>query len=929
LLVKALFFNFFNLRKMIHKFLFILRFYKNSSLRKLLIILIFISIQIITHSLFAIDVIVKSNIIDENLTYDKPVEIHITSNNKPFINGKVSLNNTDAWLFFDNIRPSVVIDSFTSDILIKGLPFNNGINGRIAIYGQGSVVMPHGNDFKPVIIYTGENFTGDSLQLEIHTYYNNLGKFDNSVKSFKLKRGYMATFATNADGTGYSRVFIADKEDIILNVMPAELSSTVSFIRVFKHQWVSKKGWCGWNANEIKKINVTCYYDWNVGGTTTLNYEYTPIRQKSDWPSWNDINSKQNVSHLLGFNEPDQTDQANMTLDQMLEQWPNMMKSGLRIGSPAWANPWGGKGGNLFDFIKKCDELNYRVDFIALHCYWGGKTPQNWYNDLKYLHEATGRPLWITEWNNGANWTTEWWPDNTHALSDVNAQKQLNDLKGILQVLDTAHFVERYFIYNWVQDCRAMILADTLTPAGKYYAANPSKIGYNSINDRIPKWNYFLPKVSCQYLNLSDKLRLDWTNPNGDLCKNYIIEKSINGATYDTIFKGNDINITNYLDTINRNISGTIYYKVSLLNLNGEYLKSNIISFYQIGGTDSIKFGKFLVGNTDWVTSLFNTQFTKNPMVFFGILSYNNSYPMAIRASNIKNNSFKFCSNTWPYLNNPQLSKIDTIAVLAINPGNYNFGGLKAEAKSVSSVSRTWKTVTFNEPFSTVPVVFCNIITNTNSIPLTLAVKNVTVNGFDLCLKSEEANTSFLLPESVNYFAIEPGKGIILNNPVTVGRSVEGSGIKSTPVEISYDSTYSKPILFAGLQTSMDNFAATLRYKIKSKSIFELYKVRESSYSVTPAKTDEFGWMIIDFSENQNTGLYSNSINSKFKIYPNPVSEILYFDYEKPVNIQIINMAGNVILKKEKIKFINISDLSSGVYILDIENQMPLKFIKK
>src|SRR5665647_255712 len=126
-----------------------------------------------------------------------------------------------------------------------------------------------------------------------------------------------------------------------------------------------------------------------------------------------------------------------------------MLRTGLRIGSPACTNfSW------LYQFMDSCKARNYRVDYVAVHGYWGGKTPQNWYNDLKYIHDRTGRPIWITEWNNGANWTSEWWP------SDVPSQqaKQLADIKGILTVLDTAHFIERYSIYNWVEDKRAMIL---------------------------------------------------------------------------------------------------------------------------------------------------------------------------------------------------------------------------------------------------------------------------------------------------------------------------------------------------------------------------------------------------------------------------------------------------------------------------------------
>ena len=54
----------------------------------------------------------------------------------------------------------------------------------------------------------------------------------------------MATLATAADGTGYSRVFIADDKDLEFSIMPALLDKSISFIRVFDWEWVSKKGWC-------------------------------------------------------------------------------------------------------------------------------------------------------------------------------------------------------------------------------------------------------------------------------------------------------------------------------------------------------------------------------------------------------------------------------------------------------------------------------------------------------------------------------------------------------------------------------------------------------------------------------------------------------------------------------------------------------------
>lgn len=139
--------------------------------------------------------------------------------------------------------------------------------------------MPFGYYFRPLTVYTEEGCTGSSMELPIHIYHNNLGEFDDVIQSFRLKRGYMATFANSQDGSGYSRVFIADREDLVMDRMPAELKGTVSFIRIFKYEWVSKKGKAGWNPHDI---NATSYYDWNIGGNSSSDVEYVAIRQNGD-----------------------------------------------------------------------------------------------------------------------------------------------------------------------------------------------------------------------------------------------------------------------------------------------------------------------------------------------------------------------------------------------------------------------------------------------------------------------------------------------------------------------------------------------------------------------------------------------------------------------------------------------------------------------
>lgn len=893
-----------------------------STVRHLITILLVI-ISGMTASLFAVQNETLVGLVDENRVLSTPMELHLTSADAPMINSTVSLNHEDAWLFFDNIRPSDVIENYAASIQIDGVQLNIGVNGRIAIYGYGTVIMPHGASFKPLTVYTEEEFGGTSQQLVIHLYHNSLNEFNNAIKSFKLKRGYMATFANKADGSGYSRVFIADKEDLEFTTIPKELYGTTSFIRVFKHQWVNKKGKAGWDPH---KISATTYYDWNIGGNSSTDVEYVAIRQNGGWPSWSDINAKPHISHVLGYNEPDRPDQSNMTLQQVMDGWPGMYQSGLRVGSPAWSNAY---SNDFFSFLDQCDELNYRVDFVALHCYWGGKPAINWYNDLKSIHDRTGRPLWITEWNNGANWTTEYWPDDTWELTPKNAQKQLNDMTGILQVLDTASFVERYFIYDWVEDRRAMVLADTLTPAGKYYSENKSQIGYTSKNEVIPHWNYSDPELSIRYLTLSNSFRLSWTDSNGEQSTRYKLERKVNDDDYEIVYDSDDITVSSFLDPLNSEFGGTVSYRLSLLTQQGNVMLSNEVSYYQTGGSGFIQFGNFDVNNADWSTAYFSELYDDDPLVILGISSHNNAFPITKRATNITNSRFKFHLEPWAYLNNPVMASSENLAAMTLPSGNYDFFGLKAEANAVEDIDQEWLTVQFDQEFSKVPVVFCSIISNSTLQPLTVAIRNVSKTEFEVSMKPEEAYSGLIFPETINFLAIEPGLGAIVDKRITVGRSEEESGMTSTPVELEYDSSYTEPAFFAGLQSAADDFASTLRYSLTGEHHIDIQKQREFSGGISSMKEDQFGWLVIDLAPGQIIeGIDDYNIKT-IHLYPNPVVDVINLYLDQSTNIEIFDLTGQKHIDVHTIDKIDASTLPAGIYVLKAEGRVPAKFIKQ
>lgn len=883
-----------------------------------------------TSSVFAINKEIVESVNSKNIELTTPIEYHITNSENAISNSTISLNHTDAWLFFDNITPSTAISQYLNSVQVNGQQFVNGGNGRVAIYANGTVILPHGSGFKPLTVFTNENFEGESAQYNIHTYHNNLGVFNNAIKSFKLKRGYMATFASNADGSGFSRVFIADTEDLEINQLQPELNGRTSFIRIFKHQWVNKKGKAGWNPDDI---GATSYYDWNIGGSTSDNYEYAAIRQNGGWPSWSSINSKLDISHLLGFNEPDRPDQSNMSMQEMISQWPNFMKSGLRLGSPAFSGEWNAApgGGNLFDFVDKCDELGYRVDFVAVHCYWV-KSPQQWYNDLKYIYERTGRPLWITEWNNGANWTTEWWPDSDRSYTTANAQKQLNDIKGILEVFDTAHFVERYFIYDWVQDCRAMVLNGEPTLAGKYYAEKASPIAYNSKNEVLPgKWKYAEPVLNYRYLSLSNTIRLSWNNSNGDLAKEIVVEKKINDENYKKISTINDFTTESYNDKLDSSINGKITYRISLKTIYDDYIFSNTVSYYQTGGDETIQYGNFPVNNGDWNTFLFTNNYEEAPVVVTGIPSFNNTLGLTSRVNSVTTRLFKFHLDPWNYFSNKTINKTDYISAIALKRGIYDFGNIKAEAAEITGVGSEWMSVSFEQVFDTIPAVFCTHASNSTFIPTTPVIQNVSSKGFELKIKSEEALSGTIIKnEKIHYIAIEPGNGIINGKRISVGYNRDDeSGISTSPVRVSFDNTYSNPVLFAQMQTNNNIFASTLRF-MRDDSAFNIYKQREMSGALSSMQEDQLAWMIIDVSDNQPVSAIGTLGMRSLKIYPNPAFEKIYLNLAGNHKVEIFDINGDllktVFSNKGKL---DISSFPAGVYLLKVEGYSIQKLIKE
>ena len=495
---------------------------------------------------------------DKQVTVTGRAELHLSSPT-PLQNSTVTLEGDHSLLVLTALMPSEAAEML-KNVKVGNEAFDS-TKHRLSIYGNGCAI-PGGSWGTPLTIYKEEQLRGQSMDCRLDTYYRDpkylgktswdideqsLGDFDNAIRSFRLRRGYGATFANCGNGHGFSRCFVATDSDLIVPVMPEGLEFA-SFIRVFRYDWVGKRGISGGDIYPVTRS--AWYYTWGASDNSTADCEFVPMRHNKWWDGWDRIASRRNSSCLLGYNEPDHFDQSDLSPDIAIENWDSFTECGLRLGSPAPDNvpdEW------LRAFMRTADSLNYRVDFVATHMYWDNTTPDGINQTIRQecRQYYRSRPMWITEWNNGANWTGEWWPDaegnprdadfnvtrtDTTVIrphTEANSAKQCEWLAAMLQAFDDNPYLERHCFYNWVEDARAIELGGKLTPAGKIFADFRSRPGLTDANQYEHTWKIAPPRIEGRKSGKS--ILLKFYDHNGETADHYIVKHRVDKGDWETI----------------------------------------------------------------------------------------------------------------------------------------------------------------------------------------------------------------------------------------------------------------------------------------------------------------------------------------------------------------------------------------------------------
>jgi hypothetical protein len=319
-------------------------------------------------------------------------------------------------------------------------------------------------------LYAEAQLSGDALSLNCGYYNGVLDDFDDEAVSFHLEEGYMLTVAQNVNGSGVSKVYVAQDEDLELNFL-ADLQKSISFVRVGPWRDVERRGASGGASDVIDALSASWFYDWGNSDSSMTECEYVPMNWSGGGiDKMTTLGNTMDFTHHLAFNEPDGEDQANMTTDKAIEKYEILQASGLRLGAPAVTDGSTGKAWRD-EFMEKADSAGYRVDFIPVH-YYKKQTAANFYTWLKDIYDTYGLPIWITEFSYGSIWNS----------SDLSESDILSGLTTYINMLDTASFVERYCVFSWGPTYSHSLMSErypvTLNSIGVYYASHESPIAY-------------------------------------------------------------------------------------------------------------------------------------------------------------------------------------------------------------------------------------------------------------------------------------------------------------------------------------------------------------------------------------------------------------------------------------------------------------------
>ena len=192
-----------------------------------------------------------------------------------------------------------------------------------------------------------------------------------------------------------------------------------------------------------------------------------------------------------------------------------------------------------------------------------------------------------------------------------------------------------------------------------------------------------------------------------------------------------------------------------------------------------------------------------------------------------------------------RLTKVETLEkrqLLAAEIPNF-IGDGQIGVVGTAQVSSEWATINLDQSFNN-PVVIAGPASSVEGDPVSVRVRNVGSNSFEIAVEEWEYLDGTHAAESVSYLVVEGG-----THTLTDGTNlVAGYLNDQTHVATSFttgDTFSSRPILLSQIMTENDSTAATTRAIVSSNNDFQVrIQEEESADGIHGAET--VGFIVID-----------------------------------------------------------------------------------
>lgn len=172
---------------------------------------------------------------------------------------------------------------------------------------------------------------------------------------------------------------------------------------------------------------------------------------------------------LLGFNEPDNSKQANMPVSRAVECWPMLEIPGVPLASPAVATL---EGAWMSEFVDQVESLNYTMNYIAVHWY-GPANAITFKNEMLSVYQTYGQkwPLLITEFA-PADWSAKTVGENRFSQRTV-----LNFMKNVIPWIEQQDWIYGYAWFPFKEtfapgaSSALFDINGNMTALGKFYSS--------------------------------------------------------------------------------------------------------------------------------------------------------------------------------------------------------------------------------------------------------------------------------------------------------------------------------------------------------------------------------------------------------------------------------------------------------------------------